>query len=296
MQLSSALRFLVAVVILVGSLALQPTGNQNVAIAAVTEARDELKLVVQQLGEQQEQINQLTKEVAELRAAKTRSPAASGAENGTTSYTVAPPQPNSSTTSTKKVLASLRATAERAEHVLVDERPRTPWWAEKQHTRGPAEFPSGGGYYGESNTDATFGRHKYYPAGWSVDPKHRPRQMDPFSSSDASSAWNVYVGDPLAPPPSPSPPQLQAVPTLAPIVEEAPPPPVPPPPSAADSPHTTSDSDAAPPPPPSGNELRPKSTQLARPPSQPPPVQLKNTMGFFGPPPSGTLPNAPASA
>merc|ERR1719160_466344 len=200
MQLSTALGILV---VAVGSSASQPAGE--IAIAAVTEARDELKLVVQQLGQQQEQINQLTKEVAELRAAKTRSPAASGAENGTTSYTVAPPQPNSSTTSTKKVLASLRATAERAEHVLVDERPRTPWWAEKQHTRGPAELPGGGGYFGESDTDPTFGRHRYYPAGWSVDPRHKP--YHPI----ATGSFDVYASEPSSPsqlsasPPAPAP-------------------------------------------------------------------------------------------
>jgi len=299
MPQGSAHLFLVAAVALVQSLASQPKGDQSIAIAAVTEARDELKLVVQQLGEQQDQIDELTKEVAELRAAKkaptvtpkTNASATAGQNEGS----------SNKTTVTRKALASLRATAERAEHVLVAERPRTPWWAEKQHTKGPDRMHREGGYFGESNTDATFGRQRYYPAGWRIAPEHQPIPSVPIAdSTNGFTSYNVFAPDMVAAPPAPSP-LDEAVPTLAPILEDTPLP-VETPPSAAEpaqpSPQAPPPPSAAAPPPPGGNDLRPKSdssVDLAAA-GDGKAVPLKNMMGFFGPPPTGASPPAPASA
>jgi hypothetical protein len=316
MQQSSALYFLLAAAALVHGGASQPKGDQGIAIAAVTEARDELKLVVQQLGQQQEQIDLLTKEVAELRAAKKPPTVVPAPANTNTSSTVESNAGASTRTAgPRKVLTSLkatslRATAERAEHVLVAERPRTPWWAEKLHTKGPADMHREGGYYGEANTDATFGRQRYYPAGWQVAPEHQPIQG--VAPIDAITSWNVFAPDVAAAPPAPSPaePVQSAVPTLPPIpedtlqtrlqtpvsanVESS---------SAAAEPDSSHSSASPPqvesaPPPPGGNELRPRSDQLGGEAQEKsvPAVSLKNTMGFFGPPPSGTSALAPAAA
>lgn len=189
--------------------------------------------------------------------------------------------------------------AARAERVLIDSRPRMPWWAVREHDKGPEWMQKNAWFERETDKDFPLNRYRAYPVGYNFPDYDAMRRMLPPEQAAQGQAMAVGQQALALPPANAYPPQdvPQAPPPLPPQQQPAPPPTsqqqaAPPPPQQAEPPMQA--------PPPLAPAPAQPQTAAQPPPPQPPQAEQKAApppppaMGFFGPPPSGQAPRAPA--